>query len=104
MSVSKVYVNQKDTIGDSVTVSKMEEVKASDYVPTSHRIFRASSRQEPSFFIIVDGLKQSDVPKEPRVKVVFPKGIALEQRAFRFDGKRYNEVVVVPEEMRIMKG
>lgn len=102
MEISKVFVEQADILGTEVFVSGFEEVKANDYNPKSYRIFEISSRKEPSCFLIVEGLKMSDIP-QGRQKIVFPKGIALEQRSFRFNGKRKNEVVVVAEEMRTVK-
>ena len=44
----------------------------------------------------------SDVP-EGRQKIVFPRGIAIEYRSFRFGGKRKHENVIVAEEMRTIK-
>lgn len=102
MEIKKVFVDPSEVLGLEVFASGFEEVKANDYNPVSYRVFEISSRKEPSAFLIVEGLKMSDIP-EGRQKIVFPKGIALEQRQFRFNGKRKNEVVIVAEEMRTVK-
>ncbi|MDW7798752.1 hypothetical protein SCQ32_04860 [Streptococcus canis] len=102
MEITKIYVNQADVLGEEVFVSGMQEVKANDYNPKSYRIFEISSRKEPSAFLIVEGFNMSDVPKG-RQKIVFPRGIAIEHRTFRFGGKRKRETVIVAEEMRTVK-
>ena len=98
MEITKVFVDQNQVLGNEVFVSGMEEVRANDY----YRIFEISSRKEPSAFLIVEGFKMSDIP-EGRQKVVFPRGIAIERRNFRFGGKRKHENVIVAEEMRTVK-
>ena len=102
MEITKVFVDQNQVLGNEVFVSGMEEVRANDYNPVSYRIFEISSRKEPSAFLIVEGFKMSDVP-EVRQKVVFPRGIAIERRNFRFGGKHKHENVIVAEEMRTVK-
>ena len=73
MEITKVFVDQNQVLGNEVFVSGMEEVRANDYNP------------------------------EGRQKVVFPRGIAIERRNFRFGGKRKHENVIVAEEMRTVK-
>ena len=102
MEITKVYVDQNTVLGNEVFVSGMEEIRANDYNPVSYRVFEISSRKEPSAFLIVEGFKMSDVP-EGRQTIVFPRGIAIERRNFRFGGKRKRENVFVAEEMRIIK-
>lgn len=102
MEITKVFVDPNEVLGNDVFVSGMEEVKQNDYNPTSYRVFELSSRKEPSAFLVVEGFKMSDVP-EGRQKVVFPRGIAIERRSFRFGGKRKRENVFVAPEMRIIK-
>mgnify|MGYP000888911184 CR=1 FL=1 len=102
MEITKVFVDQNEVLGNDVFVSGMEEVRANDYNPVSYRVFEISSRKEPSAFLIVEGFKMSDVP-EGRQKVVFPRGIRIERRHFRFGGRRKNKNVIVAEEMRVIK-
>ncbi|AXQ77765.1 hypothetical protein DDV21_001085 [Streptococcus chenjunshii] len=102
MDIKKVYVDQNEVLGNEVFASATEEVRANDYNPVSYRVFEISSRKEPSAYLIVEGFKMSDVP-EGRQKIVFPRGIAIEHRQFRFGGKRKRENVIVAEEMRVIK-